>query len=410
MIANLGLVCGLLSHGAQAAATEPQAPAELEPPAELDPPPVELEPPAELAPPPVFDFKWEPIRDVWLRPGALLQVRLTFNRRPEEVTEPNTARLTIPRVRILLDGGLTRFVSFRLRIGKLNEGNMSFEQAYGNLHLGRVTIRAGVLYLPASIADGPAPQALQGIDYSQYGLEASGGQAAGVGVLGEFGPVRLQAFMSNGARTSFTELATPINAKFPALTGRAEVRLFTRDGFDRFDTESSFRGSDLALRLGAAGHFQRSRNEDSPAEALTQVTTDATLEGPGFNVIVAGRFLYSPLAEGPALLDGGVLVQAGVFLHEYVELWARYDGLYGKPVVHPVPPFSGPGTQPFHEVGSGLNVLVLPRTQNVKLQVDGVYIPLPLASTLVDSSNVGGILDTSTKHQWSIRGQFLLAF
>ena len=46
---------------------------------------------------------------------------------------------------------------------------------------------------------------------------------------------------------------------------------------------SSFRGSDLALRLGASAHYQQGRVDGAlPKGDLQQYTADVTLEGSGF--------------------------------------------------------------------------------------------------------------------------------
>jgi hypothetical protein len=351
-----------------------------------------------------FDLTYRPNDQIWLRPGALLQARYTFNRRAEPPSgTANTSQFTVPRVRLIVDAGITQYLSFRIRVGALADGGASFEQGYGDVHLGPLVLRGGIFYLPASIADNPAPHELQALDYSQYGQQAGGGQAAGFGGRLNLGALRAQAYVSNGARTAFSELAAPLAARV-ALTGRVEGALFTADGLGRFDDESSFWGSDFGLRLGAAAHYQKGAESFAGGD-LEQYTADVTLEGPGFNVITAGRFFRVNPPQGNTTHDAGFLLQLGGFVHERIELWARYDGLYSDGKRHAMPPFEGPATRPFHELGAGINGYLIPRRTLAKLQLDFLYVPLPIDPSLATSSSNAGILPSERGEQWALRLQ-----
>jgi hypothetical protein len=362
------------------------------------------DPEAPVEPRKPYDLTWRPGAEIWLRPGALLQARYTFNKRdnPADGTR-STSQFTVPRARLILDGGASKYFSFRIRVGTLADGAASFEQGYADLHFGPLVIRGGIFHLPASIADNPAPHELQALDYSQYGQQTSGGLAAGFGPRLEFGDFRAQAYMSNGARTAFSELATPLNARI-GITGRVEGALFTREGLGRFDNESSFLGSDFGMRLGAAAHWQKGDATFKKGD-LEQFTADLTLEGPGFNVLGAGSFFRVNPPEGNITHDGGFLVQAGGFLHPRLELWTRYDGLYSDGKIHAVPPFHGPATKVFHEFGVGINGYVIPNQNLAKLQLDFLYVPQPINATLAASSSNSGVLPTERGSQWALRMQ-----
>lgn len=364
------------------------------------------EPAAE--PKKMFDLSFRPTEQVWIKPGVLLQARYTFNRReqPADGSE-NTSQFTVPRARLIIDGGITKYVSYRLRIGTLADGGASVEQAFADLHFGPIVIRGGIHYLPASAADNPAPQDLQALDYSEYGQQTGGGQAAGAAAILNLGDFRAQVHLSNGARTAFTELATALNSRI-AITGRIEGCLFTRQGLGRFDTESSFIGSDFGLRLGAAAHWQKGDGTMLHGD-LEQYTADLTLEGPGFNVISAGRFLRVNPPEGSTTHDGGFLVQVGGFVHERIELWARYDGLYSDGKVHAQPPAPSQAANPFHEFGAGINGYVFPGENLVKIQLDFVYAPKPINESMAMSSSNSGLLPTDRGSQWAMRMQLNLA-
>ena len=357
------------------------------------------------------DLTWRE-GEVWFRPGGLLQLRYTLDARSElSGEEATSSNFSVPRVRLILDGGLTSWLSFRVRAGVLSGGDARFEQAFSDVALSdHLTLRAGILFLPASIGDAPAPQDLQSIDLSQYGLQTSGGNAAAAGVRASFDRVRAQAYFSNGLRTGFSEFAAPVTARV-AVTGRVETRLLTADGFNRFDTESSFRGSDWALRLGVAAHYQQGRADGTlPDGDLQQYTADVTLEGSGFNVILTGRMLRINPATGNTTNDPGLLVQAGVFVDERVELWARYDALYSDGQVHSFPDDRSGLEDGYEAIGAGINGYLIPRTNMAKLQADFIYVPDPIASTWAQASDNSGVLQTESGSQWALRLQLVLSY
>jgi hypothetical protein len=372
----------------------------------------EDQPPVPKAPTPkAVDLTWRPTPEIWFRPGGLLQARYTFNHRPELSGEAEeTSRFSVPRARLILDGGLTKYLTFRVRLGTLSHGAATFEQAYADVHLGPISLRGGIFYLPASIADNPTPGDLQSIDYSQYALQASGGNSAGFGARSELGRVRMSAYLSNGVRTAFTEFADPISARL-AMTTRVEARLLTADGFARFDTESSYRGSDLALRLGAAFHYQQGREGGTLEHGdLEQVSADVTLEGSGFNLICAARFLRINPDQGNTTHDPGVSAQAGVFVHEYVELWARYDALFSDGKIHSFPTDQEGVRDDYQAFGLGINGYLVPRTNYAKLQADFLYEPQKIASTWASPSDNAGTLETEITRQWTVRVQLMLSY
>jgi hypothetical protein len=373
--------------------------------------PAATEAPAPSAVAAIPDLTWRS-GDVWFRPGGVLQLRYTLNERPELSGDTGTtSRFSVPRVRAILNGGLTDYLSFRVRLGVLSGGNARFEQAYSDVKLSEyLSLRAGILFLPASIGDDPAPQDLQGIDYSQYGLQTSGGNAAAAGARATFGRVRAQAYFSNGLRTGFSEFAAPVAASV-AVTGRVEARLLTEDGFNRFDTESSFIGSDLALRVGAAAHYQKGRSDGTlPDGDLQQYTADVSLEGSGFNLLVAGRLLRVHPDTGNTTLDPGLLAQAGVFINERLEFWTRYDALFSDGQVHSFPDDRNGLQDNYQAIGAGINGYLIPGRNMAKLQADFTYVPDPIASTWADASDNSGVLLTETDSQWALRLQLVLGY
>jgi hypothetical protein len=190
-----------------------------------------------------------------------------------------------------------------------------------------------------------------------------------------------------------------------------EGNLLTRDGFGRFDTESSFRGSDLGLRVGGAAHYQQGRADGTLAHGdLEQYTVDVTLEGDGFNLITAARLTRIHPDEGNTTHDPGLLVQAGAFVHERIELWARYDALYSDGKIHSFPTDRDGLRHDYQAVAGGINGYFVPGTNLAKLQLDFTYVPDPISSTWAQASDNAGLLQTQSESQWALRTQLVLGY
>jgi hypothetical protein len=135
-----------------------------------------------------------------------------------------------------------------------------------------------------------------------------------------------------------------------------------------------------------------------------------TLEGPGYNLIVAGRLLRVDPQRGNTTHDPGLLVQTGVFVHERIELWARYDALYSDGKVHSFPDDRNGLRHHYQAVGGGINGYLVPRTNIAKVQADFTYVPEPISSTWAQASDNAAILATETASQWALRAQLVLSF
>lgn len=117
------------------------------------------------------------------------------------------------------------------------------------------------------------------------------------------------------------------------LTGRVEWIALGPADWKRYADFESFRGEEMMLVLGAAGHWQQGEYGTSGSllsngdEAeIIRWTLDAHLELGGANVFVA--FVANHLSEAenvPDLDQYGLVVQGGVFVTEDTELIARYE-------------------------------------------------------------------------------------
>ncbi len=127
-----------------------------------------------------------------------------------------------------------------------------------------------------------------------------------------------------------------------ALTARGEFK-FAGD-WARFTDFTSWRNSDYAGKFGAAVHYEQYGDTGGSAGSLHPLgladgagdgeqllyTADVAIEGNGWNAFAA---FYGSSSEGEAsgsvdADDFGVVVQAGLFVTDQIELFGRYDGLF----------------------------------------------------------------------------------
>jgi hypothetical protein len=148
---------------------------------------------------------------------------------------------------------------------------------------------------------------------------------------------RLYGALTDGLRTIGSEYNGSGESDI-ALTARAEFK-FAGD-WARFTDFTSWRNSDYAGKIGAAIHWE-TYGETAPTTAGSPhllspgtegdfiiYTVDATVEGNGWNA--AAAFIGSHVDDDTfdEFDDFGLVVQAGVFVTEQVELFGRWDAVF----------------------------------------------------------------------------------
>lgn len=360
---------------------------------------------------PPYDLTWRVTDDVWLRPFGFAQLRWTGNYREQpDGGDTWTSAFTVPRARVHLEGGVTEYMSFMLRVGALSNGDVSFEQAYADAHLGRVTLRAGQFNLPLIAEEQTRPDRLQATDFSQSGNTFASGQVAGVGAIYDADWLRAHVYTTNGLRTGFAEVQGPLNARYAFMTRLEALALGNRQNWKRFDDRSSFRGSDFAVRVGLSGHYQKMPESfNQPNAQLAMLAADVTLEGDGWNVFGNAVWAHTEAPSASDLDAAGIFLQAGVFIIDRLEIFVAYDAVLtdGAPV--PTNPSATPTTD-YHSVLAGTNFYLTPHEHRAKLQLDGVWALDPIATSLVDTASNTGLLATTEGGQAAMRLQLVIGF
>jgi hypothetical protein len=206
---------------------------------------------------------------------------------------------------------------------------------------------------------------------------------------------------ANTAFNSSAEADYALNARFEVLFGDAE--------WSQFKQFTSWRGSNQGSMLGAGIAFQ-SMGDTNPALAMETDMTTATIDysfvGDGWNFYAAG--IWQNVDTGTTDNDDmGVVVQAGMFVSDQDELFARWDGIF---------PDSNraPADEEFNALAFGWNHFFTPESHAAKLtiQVDYYLDPSDSGSTIVSTSSSGGhnLLSSTEDGQFGITAQMQFLF
>ncbi len=192
-----------------------------------------------------------------------------------------------------------------------------------------------------------------------------------------------------------------------AFTGRAELLL--AGDWDGLESMSSPPGSELAAKLGVAGHWQENRDRSAGADpAPLPYTVDLQVAGDGWNAHAAyvGRFLDAPAGDED-FHDIGLVVQGGVFLPGTdVELFARYDVV--------IPDGDRELDDTFGTITAGASWYVPRRAARLSVDVQW-FLDDPAGNELVrdfaaDDGPGLGLLPSDEPGRLTLRGQLQLPF
>lgn len=143
---------------------------------------------------------------------------------------------------------------------------------------------------------------------------------------------RVMAAFSDGFASRNTDFNSAAEADW-ALTGRFEFK-FAGDWKD-FEDFTSKPGQQFSALLGAAVHYQQSRNTNNPTDVDVNYlgyTADISLEGDSWNLYAAFIGNHNEArttgVDLPSTDNFGVVVQGGYRFAQNTELFARYDAIF----------------------------------------------------------------------------------
>jgi hypothetical protein len=224
---------------------------------------------------------------------------------------------------------------------------------------------------------------------------------------------------------------TPFNSPFEAdlaVTARVDYKL--AGAWERFDDFASWRGEDVAARVGAGLHWQ-SQGDTNPGEPNTPDflfgdilnitnltwTVDASYESDGWHAFVAytgHRIEWEFTLQTLEAIQHGVVVQGGIFMLDDIEIFGRYDAVMYETVL-----VDGFNTRQDvnHFFTVGLNYYLIPQSHAARFTFDVMTSVNPSATLDAGASNsiflpdptVTGLIG-GTSEEWLMRAQFQLLF
>lgn len=284
-----------------------------------------------------------------------------------------------------------------------NGGSFTLNDAWAEIQVtDNVAIRAGQ-FKPGYIREAGVSEIYQ-LAANRSVLEGffTVGRTQGVQAAYTGDRFRASASFTDGANASNTAFTAVTEADY-ALTGRVE---FLGAGeWGRFSDFTSWRGSDRAWLLGAAVHWQDGGETGATggttvdAEVLG-ATADFSFEADGWNLHAALVWQNSETALGD-FDDMGILVQAGVFLTDIVELFGRWDVVLADS--------SRTADDDFHEFTLGINYYLIEQSHAAKLTFEAAYFPEATSTSPIIPSTATGVL-ASDEEQFNLRAQLQIVF
>ncbi|MFN0131193.1 MAG: hypothetical protein ACKVW3_01470 [Phycisphaerales bacterium] len=284
------------------------------------------------------------------------------------------------------------------------DGTFTLEDAYF-LHAlgdGGWFIGGGQLYFPVLWEDYVDKWRQLGADFSPTNAAFRPDRVQGAFVHYTADSFRLWGAIDDGAGTANSDFTSMAEADF-ALTGRGEWKF--AGAWDRFADFTSFKGSEFAGKVGAAGHWQSGGETFGTADTdIFLGTVDVCVEGNGWNVFAAGMYRMIDPSTGNSLDDFGVVLQGGIFVADQWELFGRYD------VSIPDDNDRAGDFSAFSTITLGVNHYLTPESQAAKLTIDALYTPDKQSESITPASTITGVLADSEGDQFNLRLQFQLVF
>lgn len=288
-------------------------------------------------------------------------------------------------------------------------GLLELQDGYAEYELeNKIKIRWGQFKLPFDREFFASnPWAVQGIEASVLSLVFRLDRSQGIMLSYQAERWQFSAAATDGRRAGNTTYDSTSEADF-ALTGRVEFRV-GEASWKQFRDQTAFRGDNNGLLIGLGGHWQQEGATGSPSSAtgtanLYQYTIDVGFEGDGWNALAVytGRVIDTDAS----LHDSGALVQAGVFISDRAELFARYARIF------PDDDRSG-GSDDFSAFTGGLNWYFIPHSHAAKFTGEMTWYSDPQSGSgsIVKAPDTGiGLLSDSDGGQVSIGMQMQLLF
>jgi hypothetical protein len=336
------------------------------------------------------------------------QTRYYLNFRDEAPAgdEDLTTGFQMRRTRITVEGDLAPQWGYKVQGNfSRNTGVFELTDGYGTYSPGNDwTITFGQFKLPFSREELVGATVQLSADRSVTNAVFTMNRSQGVQAAYQSGDWRIAGAFSDGGNTVNMDFNSPGEADY-ALTGRAEWKWAGE--WKQFKDFTSFRESGRAGLLGAALHWQSGGETGGPTADVDvlSATVDLSLEGDGWNAFGAAFYRSADSDALGDLNDLGFLAQAGYFVNDVNEVFARYD------VAIPDDDRAD-NADPFSTLTFGLNHYCIPRSHAAKFTAEVLWFLDSTSQTggLVSPSTSVGLLPDNGDNQAALRLQMQIVF
>lgn len=247
----------------------------------------------------------------------------------------------------------------------------------------------------------------------------SGGYTQGLQFTYASDAFRMWTGFTDGANTANTNFGSAAEADY-CLNFRGEFKAMGAD-WGRFDDFTSWKSSeDMGILIGAAISWQDTgetggTNVDN-VQSLTY-TLDAQFEGQGWNAFASFVGVHGDSdVQTESTDDFGVVLQAGIFVTDQVELFGRWDSIFWDSARVDS---NGDGLKDAHFATAGVNYYLSPESHAAKISADVIYafeatqdIDPTVDNNLpfFDGSSNYGLLGQPDDGEFAIRTQLQVVF
>lgn len=351
-----------------------------------------------------------------LNMSGLIQFRYSANFRDSSGLgdDDTTIGFSVPRLKLRWHGNIVNpNWKFMVQADFAEDGSLTLEKGYGQYDFEGWEggfIRWGQFKLPILAEELVEPEFQLAAERSLTNEVFSQNYSQGIMFGYRSDAFAFHGAFSDGVNSAGTSYNSSAEADY-ALTARVDVK-FEGD-WDRFDDFTSWRGDDLAIRVGGAIHWE-STGDTNPSMSsnpeLLLYTLDAAVEGNGWNLFAA---FIGANADTGATSDSdnfGAVVQGGIFITDQCEVFGRWDAIFLDDDLTPAG-----ADDDLHFLTFGTNYYVVPQSHAAKITVDLVWALNETAPSLtglgtLPDSRLTQILGDSDDSEILLRGQISVAF
>lgn len=173
------------------------------------------------------------------------------------------------------------------------------------------------------------------------------------------------------------------------------------EDWKRFDNFTSRPGGDFVWLLNGSFLVQEgdSHGKNDASSDLFLGIVESSMEGDGWNLYGAGYYRYTDQSgDGIKADDFGFVLQGGTWVAKHVEVYSRFDMT--------IPDNDRPTeNENFKTLTTGASFYPIPRTDNIKLSTEFLYMFDSEADSIVESNTFSSVRESPDGDQWVIRVQ-----